>query len=74
MRRDAVVVEDATGPFDRYRAVHAETLLLGGARSPAYGKAVLNGLEVALPRTRRVTLNGSGTPEAVAAELRKFFR
>jgi pimeloyl-ACP methyl ester carboxylesterase len=82
MRQDATLVEDASGPLDRYAAVTAETLLLGGERSPAYLTKVLNGLEPVLPRVRRVTLAGvghvaadnSGRPEAVAAELRKFFR
>jgi pimeloyl-ACP methyl ester carboxylesterase len=82
MRQDATVVEQATGPLDRYAAITAETLLLGGDRSPAYLKRVLNGLEPVLPRVRRVTLTGvghlaadnSGKPELVAAELRKFFR
>ncbi|BEL11385.1 alpha/beta hydrolase [Actinoplanes sichuanensis] len=82
MRLDAAVVEDAAGPLDLYRAVTADTLLLGGDRSPAYLTGVLNGLEPVLPRVRRVTLTGvghlaaddSGKPETVAAELRKFFR
>jgi pimeloyl-ACP methyl ester carboxylesterase len=60
----------------------AETLWLGGERSPAYRKTVLTGLEVVLPHARRVTLTGAGhlaagdrgKPELVAAELRKFFR
>ncbi|MGK5679195.1 alpha/beta fold hydrolase [Actinoplanes sp. URMC 104] len=82
MRLDATVVQQADGPLSRYSAVTAETLLLGGERSPAYLKGVLNGLEPVLPRVRRVTLSGvghvaadnSGRPELVAAELRKFFR
>lgn len=82
MRGDAAVVEQASGPLNRYAAVTAETLLLGGERSPAYLTRVLNGLEPVLPRVRRVTLDGvghvaadnSGKPERVAAELRKFFR
>lgn len=82
MRLDAAVVEDAAGPFGVYRSVTAETLLLGGERSPAYLTGVLNGLEPVLPRVRRVTLSGvghlaadnSGKPGMVAAELRKFFR
>jgi pimeloyl-ACP methyl ester carboxylesterase len=81
MRLDAAVVEDAAGPLDLYRDVRADTLLLGGDRSPAYLKGVLNGLEPVLPRVRRVTLTGvghlaadnSGKPELVAAELRRFF-
>ncbi|MCO8272371.1 alpha/beta hydrolase [Actinoplanes sp. TRM 88003] len=82
MRGDAAVVEQAGGPLDRYAAVTAETLLLGGERSPAYLIRVLNGLEPVLPNVRRVTLDGvghvaadnSGQPERVAEELRKFFR
>jgi pimeloyl-ACP methyl ester carboxylesterase len=81
MRQDATVVEQAAGSLSRFSAVEAETLLLGGDRSPAYLKRVLNGLEPVLPRVRRVTLTGvghlaadnSGRPELVAAELRKFF-
>ena len=81
MRLDARVVEDAAGPLEAYATVAAETLLLGGERSPAYLKGVLNGLEPVLPRVRRVTLSGvghtaadnSGKPALVAAELRRFF-
>ena len=82
MRLDAAVVEDAAGPLSTYATVTAETLLLGGERSPAYLAGVLNGLEPVLPRARRVTLSGvghlaaddSGKPELVAAQLRRFFR
>ncbi|MBO3740412.1 alpha/beta hydrolase [Actinoplanes sp. NEAU-H7] len=81
MRLDAAVIEDAAGPLSTYAGVTAETLLLGGERSPAYLTGVLNGLEPVLPRVRRVTLTGvghvaaddSGRPGLVAAELRKFF-
>jgi len=82
MRTDAVVVRQATGPLERFAAVRAETLLLGGDRSAAYLKTVLNGLEPVLPRARRVTLPGvghlaadnTGKPRLVAAQLRGFFR
>lgn len=82
MRLDAAVVEDAAGPLSSYAAVGAETLLLGGERSPAYLTGVLNGLEPVLPRVRRVTLSGvghlaaddGGRPELVAGELLRFFR
>nr|GID86784.1 alpha/beta hydrolase [Actinoplanes derwentensis] len=82
MRLDAAVVEEAAGPLSTYATVASDTLLLGGERSPAYLKGVLNGLEPVLPRVRRVTLGGvghlaaddSGKPELVAAQLRTFFR
>ncbi|MBU2662866.1 alpha/beta hydrolase [Actinoplanes bogorensis] len=81
MSQDATVVEEAAGPLTRFAGVGAETLLLGGDRSPAYLKRVLTGLEGVLPQVRRVTLHGvghlaaddRGKPELVAAELRKFF-
>ncbi|HWS33570.1 MAG TPA: alpha/beta hydrolase [Actinoplanes sp.] len=81
MRLDAAVVAEAAGPLSTYAAVGSDTLLLGGERSPAYLKGVLNGLEPVLPRVRRVTLSGvghlaaddTGKPELVAAELRRFF-
>jgi hypothetical protein len=82
MRLDAAVVEDAAGPLSTYAEVTAETLLLGGTRSPAYLTSVLSGLEPVLPQASRVTLPGvghlaadnSGKPALVAAELRTFFR
>jgi pimeloyl-ACP methyl ester carboxylesterase len=82
MRQDATLVAESAGPLDRYAAVTAETLLLGGSRSPAYLTRVLTALEVALPHVRRVTLDGvghlaadnTGRPERVAAELRRFLR
>ncbi|WP_436526419.1 alpha/beta fold hydrolase [Actinoplanes sp. HUAS TT8] len=82
MRLDAAVVEDASGPLSTYAGVTAETLLLGGDRSPTYLTSVLNGLEPVLPKASRVTLPGvghlaadnSGKPALVAAELRKFFK
>jgi hypothetical protein len=81
MRQDAVLVQQATGPLERFGDVTAETLLMGGARSAAYLKAVLNGLEPVLPRVRRVTLPGVGhlaadnigRPRLVADQLRGFF-
>ncbi|MET0418013.1 MAG: alpha/beta hydrolase [Actinoplanes sp.] len=81
MRQDATLVAQTAGPLDRFAKVTAETLLLGGSRSPAYLRKVLNGLEPVLPHVRRVTLDGvghlvadnTGKPERVATELRKFF-
>jgi pimeloyl-ACP methyl ester carboxylesterase len=81
MRYDGRSVAQAAGPLSRYAGVSAETLLLGGERSPAYLKAALNGLEPVLPHVRRVTLPGvghlaadnSGKPQLVAEQLRAFF-
>ena len=68
---------------DRYAAVTAPTLLIGGGKSPAYLKTALAALERTMPDVRRVEIAGvdhgvtenadrRGKPELVAAELRRF--
>jgi hypothetical protein len=67
---------------EQAKILHARTLLLGGSKSPAYLKGVLNGLQKALPQATRIELKGvghlaadnGGKPERVAAELKKFLR
>ncbi len=81
MRRDIRIVQDSAGPLERFRAVRAKVLLLGGAKSPRYLKATLDGLSTVLPTARRVTIpavghaaaTNEGKPELVAVELRRFF-
>lgn len=81
MREDSRTVMDSAGSLDRFAAVRSDVLLLGGANSARYLKAVLGGLSTVLPDARRVTLPGvghtaasdTGTPDLVAAELRSFF-
>lgn len=69
---------------ERYREVRAETLLLGGSKSPAYLKQALDALEQVLPHVTRIEFPGldhgasgnadrGGKPERVARELRRFF-
>ena len=81
MRGDGRAVAQAAGPLGQYAAVTAETLLLGGERSPSYLRMTLNGLEPVLPKVRRVTLpkvghvaaDNTGRPRLVALHLRAFF-
>ena len=84
LRDDFQLVIEMDGKPERFRAMRAETLLLGGGKSPAYLKAALDALERALPRPERVELPGldhaaswntdrGGRPEPVARELRRFF-
>jgi hypothetical protein len=66
-------------------AIRAETLLLGGSKSPpTYFKVALDALEHVLPNARRIESTGlnhgasgntnrGGKPERVAQELRAFF-
>ena len=80
---DGRLVIAAADTVERYRAVTAPTLLLGGARSPAYLHTALDALERTLPDVRRVELakldhgatenaDRRGAPDRVAAELRAF--
>ena len=71
---------------ERFRAVPAAVLLLGGSNSPAWLKAALDALEKVLPHVERVEFPGldhggssdpsatnpAGKPELVAQELRRF--
>src|SRR2546428_809577 len=72
------------GALERFKAIRADVLLLGGSKSPAYLKAGLDALEKVLPHATRVELVGlghgatgnpdrGGRPERVAAVLRQFF-
>jgi len=81
---DGRIVAERAGSADRYAAVTAPALLLGGGRSPAYLKTALAALDRTLPDVRRVEIPGvghgvtenadrRGKPDLVAAELRRFF-
>jgi len=73
-------LERAGLTYERYRGIPAQTLLLGGSRSPAYLRNVLPALAELIPHARAVVLSGlnhnapdQNAPEIVAAELEKFF-
>lgn len=84
---DFELVATLSGNLERFSAVRAEVLLLGGSKSPAYLKTALDTLEKVLPHARRVEFPGldhggssdvsntnrGGKPELVAQELRRFF-
>ena len=66
--------------YERYQDISAETLLLGGSRSPSYLCNVLPVLAKEIPHARMVELPGldhnapdQNAPEAVATEMRNFF-
>jgi hypothetical protein len=69
---------------ERFSAITADILLLGGSDSPTYLKVALDTLEKVLPKAKRVELSGighgatgnknrGGQPERVAEALQKFF-
>lgn len=66
--------------YDRYQHISAQTLLLCGARSPAYLRNVLPILAKTIPHARFIELPGldhnapdQHVPEEVAAQLKHFF-
>jgi pimeloyl-ACP methyl ester carboxylesterase len=80
---DFQLVVDMSGALERFAAIQADVLLLGGSKSPAYLKAALDDLQRILPHHTRVELPGldhaaswnedrGGRPEAVARALRAF--
>lgn len=83
LRQDFMLVAEMAGTAERFKAIVAEPLLLGGSKSPAYLKAGLDALQAALPRAERVTFPGldhgatgptnmGGKPEVVAPVLARF--
>ena len=84
LRQDFQLVAEMSGTPERFRAIRAETLLLGGSKSPAYLRAGLDALQAVLPQAPRVEFPGldhgatgptdrGGKPERVAPELARFF-
>jgi len=85
---DFQIVTEMSGKLESFRDVHAEVLLLGGSKSPAYLKVALDALEKVLPHVTRIEFPGlghgaawnydkqrspGGQPETVAQALRQFF-
>ena len=85
---DFALVTAMSGHFQDFKNVHAEVLLLGGSKSPAYLKHALGSLEKVLPHLAgRIEFPGldhggssdlsntnrNGNPELVAQALRRFF-
>jgi hypothetical protein len=77
------LVVPSSGRLERCRAIDAESLLLGGSKSPAYLKDALDAQEGLLPRVERVEFSGldhaaswnrdrGGKPEPLSRELREF--
>jgi pimeloyl-ACP methyl ester carboxylesterase len=78
---DTRLVAEMAGRLESFRAVRAETLLLGGSKSAVYLVAALDALGTVLPKCRRVEFPGlghiaadnHGEPLRVADELRRYF-
>jgi pimeloyl-ACP methyl ester carboxylesterase len=84
---DFQLIAEMAESLQRFAAVPAEVLLLGGSKSPAYLRVALEALEQVLPHVRRIEFRGldhggssdnsstnrGGQPGRVAQELRRFF-
>jgi pimeloyl-ACP methyl ester carboxylesterase len=81
---DFQLAAELSGALERYCAINADVLLLGGSKSPAYLKRALDALAKVLPEAHRVELSGvghaaawnsdrGGQPAQVAHELQRFF-
>jgi pimeloyl-ACP methyl ester carboxylesterase len=81
MHYDQQAVMESGALNERARQLKAQTLLLGGSKSPRYLKNALDALQAVLPNAARVEIAGVGhlaadngeRPLLVAAELRRFF-
>ena len=85
---DGLLLEEMSGQLERFHAVSAEVLLLGGSKGLPFLKPTLDALEKVLPHVvKRVEFPGlehggsnnpsptnrGSKPELVAQELRQFF-
>jgi pimeloyl-ACP methyl ester carboxylesterase len=66
--------------YERYRDIRAETLLLGGSKSPSYLLDAIRVLAQTMPCARLVEFPGldhvapnQNAPETFAVELKRFF-
>jgi len=85
IRYDFRAVSGRDTRMPSFAAIRTPVLLLGGTASPPYLRRGVRDLERTLPDARRIELRGlghdgpwnrrrGGRPDAVAAELRRFFR
>ena len=84
LHNDFQIVNEMSDKLESFNAVHAEVLLLGGSKSPAYLKVALDHLEKVLSHNKRIEFprlghaaawntDRGGQPEVVAQALQRFF-
>jgi pimeloyl-ACP methyl ester carboxylesterase len=77
---DFRVVEEGSANLERFKAVNAKVLLMGGSKSPRYLKDALDTLAGLMPDAERAMAEGadhnssSETPRLVIPALKAFFR
>jgi pimeloyl-ACP methyl ester carboxylesterase len=80
-RFDGLLVREMDSSLGTFAWLRKEVLLMGGQKSPAFLRGILDALEETLPRAKRVEFRGAGhaapedrgDPDPVAEELRVFF-
>jgi pimeloyl-ACP methyl ester carboxylesterase len=81
LRFDVQLAAEMEGTMPTFRDMTAEVLLLGGTKSPAYLRQILDTLNATIPHSKCILFPGldhfgpdnSGKPDLVAKELRRFF-
>ncbi len=84
-RFDGLLVKEMDGSLENFAGMRADVLLLGGAKSPAFLRDIIDALNHTLPHVRRIEYpdldhsapnqsrpNQKG-PERIAGDLRPFF-
>ncbi len=84
-RFDGLLVKEMDGSLENFAKVRIEVLLLGGAKSPAFLRDILDALNHTLPHVKRIeypdldhsapnqTRPNQKGPERIARDLRAFF-
>lgn len=80
-RFDGLLVGEMDSSLGSFAGMRKDVLLMGGQKSPAFLREILDALEETLPHARRVELPGvgheapidRGDPERVGEELQTFF-
>ncbi len=79
-KKDMQITMELESKYNRYQNIKAQTLLLGGDKSPAFLHNALIILEKTIPNSKRIELPGlrhnapdDAAPELIANILKKFF-
>ena len=80
-RFDGQLVKEMDSSLESFAGMRADVLLMGGQKSPAFLREILDALQQTLPHAQRIEFRGVGhgapadraAPERVGEELRAFF-
>ena len=80
-RFDGQLLREMDSSLESFTGMRTEVLLMGGQKSPAFLREILDALQETLPHAKRIEFRGVGhgapvdraAPERVGEELRAFF-